>query len=70
MHGRTLESNREANPAAARDREHAVRGLVADGDAPRRHALRAALRHGGLSVVGQAADVSQAVYWPRASVPT
>jgi two-component system, NarL family, response regulator LiaR len=62
MHGRTLESNPEASPAAERDSARAVRVLVADGDAPRRHALRAALRDGGLSVVGQAADVSQAVY--------
>jgi two-component system, NarL family, response regulator LiaR len=62
MHGRTLESNPEASPAAERDGERAVRVLVADGDAPRRHALRAALRDGGLSVVGQASNASQAVY--------
>jgi two-component system, NarL family, response regulator LiaR len=62
MHGRTLESNPEPSPAAERDGVRTVRVLVADGDAPTRHALRAALRDGGLSVVGQAADVSQAVY--------
>jgi DNA-binding NarL/FixJ family response regulator len=60
MHGRTLESNPEPSPAA--DSERAVRVLVADGDAPRRHALHAAFRDGGLSVVGQAADASQVVY--------
>jgi NarL family two-component system response regulator LiaR len=65
MYGWTLEGNPQPSPAAERDSERAVRVLVADGDAPRRHALRAALRDGGLSVVGQAADVSQAVYLVR-----
>jgi two-component system, NarL family, response regulator LiaR len=39
-----------------------VRVVIADEDAPRRRTLRAALRDGGLSVVGQATNASQAVY--------
>jgi DNA-binding NarL/FixJ family response regulator len=58
----TLQGIADGLNDAERDGERAVRVLVADGNAPRRHALRAALRDGGLSVVGQAADVSQGVY--------
>ena len=39
-----------------------VRTLIADKDTMRRNTLRAALRGGGLSVVGQATNASQAVY--------
>jgi DNA-binding NarL/FixJ family response regulator len=59
---RTRQGNPEPGLTVERDRERAVRVLVADGDGPRRHALRAALQDGGLSVVGQAADASQAGY--------
>jgi DNA-binding NarL/FixJ family response regulator len=46
-----------------------VRVLVADADAVARSALRAALLDAGLSVVGQAADASQALYLARRCRP-
>jgi two-component system, NarL family, response regulator LiaR len=47
-----------AERASGRD----VRIVIADDDALRRNKLRAALRDGGLSVVGQATNASQVVY--------
>jgi two-component system, NarL family, response regulator LiaR len=47
---------------AARAGGREVRVVIADGDRRRRNELRAALRDGGVSVVGQAGDASQAAY--------
>lgn len=65
---RTLE-NRTLREHAADDIDRAVRVLVADEDAIRRKKLRAAMAQAGLSVVGQAAEASQAVYLANRCLP-
>jgi NarL family two-component system response regulator LiaR len=65
---RTLEDRTGREPAA-NDIDRAVRVLVADEDAIRRKELRAAMGQAGLSVVGQAAEASQAVYLAKRCLP-
>jgi NarL family two-component system response regulator LiaR len=66
--GSPLENPTRPDPEAEGS-DHAARVLVADEDAIRRKELRAAMEQAGLSVVGQAAEGSQAVYLAQRCLP-